>query len=520
MRLTTSLLGYLLGHRLSLAQKIHFPSEHYVDSVRLFSSQPLQGNVLYLVTDGMQEQAWPLSEEASYLVLSDGGKGLLVAGNTCAVTQPLEGMDWNQTALTLLQEVAQILLDFSHWEQTFLRLKGQNAGIRAYYEVISQFYDGPLLLVDRHSEILGGAQKNAADYFGNPDAKLDREEIKDLMLGKDFQANCRKTDFFDVKSLAGDEVFLCRNFLRNGNYLGHVSVRGKSCATVEPGELALLRLIVEILEPAMFAHIDQRKALGKNGEVHTLLLDILGEPAKKNAACAELAALLRDFGWEAEDQLCVISLCFFDGISTASSGSYVCNILEEQWCDSFAVIYKNQIYWVLNCTKHKIGEQGEQFKDLIVGTVDAYICRAGISYFFRDMHQLEVYIRQARIALELGQKEKPHHWYHFFGDYALAYMTERIEAQYTVEQIAHRGLLRLMEYDRVHKTGYVRALRVYLQCDRNVSRAAELLFLHRSSLTRQLARMEEIMGDMAQEDFQQDLYLRMSLLLLEKRKQA
>lgn len=90
----------------------------------------------------------------------------------------------------------------------------------------------------------------------------------------------------------------------------------------------------------------------------------------------------------------------------------------------------------------------------------------------------------------------------------------QITRSYTPQQIAHRGLLKLIAHDRVHKSQYVKALYTFLACDRNVSRAAEALFLHRSSLTRQLERIRAIMKLPEEETFQQDLYLRLSLYLL------
>lgn len=516
MQLTTSMIAYLLVRRLNLPERISFSSERNVDSVCLLTREPIQSNGLYIVPREQLSRLYAVTGQASCLVLSQTFPGCLAAWNICQISSPLPGMDWNQSALTLVQTVAQIILEHLRWEQTFIRLNTEKADISAYFSTIHTFYTGTLLLIDRDSEILAGPIQSAADYFGNSDGKISSDQLIDVMLGTEFQANCNRTGFFDIQSLTGQVPYIGYNFLRSGSYLGCLALCGRCCADVEPGELALLKEITEILEPPMFAHIDMRYALSKNGDIHRLLSEIVEQPEESGAQCAELADILGAYGWREEEQLCAITLRFFDGISADFSGSYVCSLLEERWRHSFAVVSGNQIYWVINCTKHTLREAEEDFQRMIVSTVSSYICQAGISYFFSGVQQLPAYIGQAQTALRLGQRDAPHQWYHLFGDYALEELTQQLCQKYLTEHIAHRGLLRLDVHDRSHQTDYVKTLQVYLANDKNVSRAAQELFLHRTSLNRQLDRIRQIMGCALSGDYEDDLYLRLSLLLLEE----
>lgn len=193
-------------------------------------------------------------------------------------------------------------------------------------------------------------------------------------------------------------------------------------------------------------------------------------------------------------------------------------MLESQWEHSFAVTVGSYIYWIINCSKHKINKKSDTFQKLILHTVSSYICRAGISDFFQGLYDIHVSIQQAQVALKLGQKKFPHKWYHMFSDYVLDYILEISTCEYTWEQLCHKGLLALCDYDEIHGTSYVKSLKTYYLCDKNITKAARELFLHRTSLVRQLERIEKIMDIRLDGGYEQDMYLQLSLLLLQRKR--
>ncbi|MGN0204010.1 MAG: PucR family transcriptional regulator [Coprococcus sp.] len=516
MQITNSIIAYQLNCRLKLKEPLRFPKEQDVSGVFIPDGSPIKSHVLYLISDDFDGTDIQLSEDASYLLLSECLPQYFKGLNICFVSQPLPGKNLKQTAIFFLQVIGQILLDFAHWEQNFTILKIKNADIKEYFTVINQFYPGNLLLVDRDSEILGGDDRIVSAYFGNETKTFDMNQITEMIFTTSFQENCRRKGFFDVVALKEDISFLCCNFQRSGNYLGCLVRIGCGYDDTESGELAVLKLITEILEPLVFSNIEKKRILNKNVEVHKLLYKILTTDIQSDQAEASLRRILKSCGWNEQDSCCVINLCFFESISAINSGTYVCNLLEEQWCHSFAVTVNENIYWVINCSKHKINEFDDNFKRLILNTVSAYICRAGVSNFFQGSDHLIPYINQARTALALGQQQAPHRWYHLFGDYILEYLMQQMTLEYTPCQICHKGLLDLLEYDKIHNTNYVKSLKTYLVCNKNASQAAEQLYLHRTSLIRQLERIERIMGMDLNENYKQDLYLRLSLMLLDK----
>lgn len=69
-------------------------------------------------------------------------------------------------------------------------------------------------------------------------------------------------------------------------------------------------------------------------------------------------------------------------------------------------------------------------------------------------------------------------------------------------------LARLTQFDAENNTAYVETLRTYIQCNANVTRSAESLYIHRSTLIYRLKKIEEIIGLSLESDrFRNHLYL-------------
>lgn len=514
MKITTAMIAWKLNWELDFAKPVSFPLERRISRVGILDEKAIRSDGLYLVLGGYDQIAEVKRSGASFLTLGGNNAGRLKEENVCCLSEPLPGLDWNQTTLQVLQTVAQFLLDLSCLEREVVSLKSKNTDISGYLPLLEQIFPGEFLVQDNNLELLAGSTEWARSHFGVLGETGDREQFTELMFTAEYQANCRRRDFFELRPGKDSERYLCRNFFREEDYLGCMVVSEREAGAADGDGLAMLQLCFRILEPIVLDAVDQNHALSRNVQIHELLYRTLTEG--EDSGGADWARILKPYGWNEQDRCCAIDLCFFEGISAVNTGDYVCNLLEMQWGHSFAVTVNEHILWIINCSKHKISESSDAFQKLILNTVSSYICRAGVSDFFTGFDSVMVYVRQARMALELGQKKASHRWYHLFRDYVLDFILDAATREYTPEQLCHKGLLRLRSYDQTHGTGYMESLKTYYRSEKNVSLAAEQLFLHRTSLVRQLNRMETIMGIRLDDSYEQDLYLQLSLILLEK----
>ncbi|MDR1622590.1 MAG: helix-turn-helix domain-containing protein [Synergistaceae bacterium] len=63
------------------------------------------------------------------------------------------------------------------------------------------------------------------------------------------------------------------------------------------------------------------------------------------------------------------------------------------------------------------------------------------------------------------------------------------------EFLCSKGIQRLIDYDNRKKTEYLDTLEIYLRNEMNISKTAEELFIHRSSLLKRLDRIAGLTGD-------------------------
>ncbi len=138
---------------------------------------------------------------------------------------------------------------------------------------------------------------------------------------------------------------------------------------------------------------------------------------------------------------------------------------------------------------------------------------AGLSNAFPSLLSARDYLQQAKYALEHASGEAS--VLRFFRDCALDYMLESCVGEHAVDDLLSCGLKLLIEHDRQKGSEYLHTLDVYLQNEMNVSRTAEALYIHRSSLLKRLDKIDRMLEG-APDTPEKRLYLRLCMELLRK----
>ena len=136
--------------------------------------------------------------------------------------------------------------------------------------------------------------------------------------------------------------------------------------------------------------------------------------------------------------------------------------------------------------------------------------RCGVSNHFRRMSALRGYFDQAIAALESEAGEG----LHFYRDIMLEHMLSHIPADQAVFLISP-DIARLEEANRHYSFSLVETLKAYLECNCNLIRTSERLFLHKNTL---LYRLNHIKGLIRCDlnDADERLLLMLSFKLLER----
>lgn len=141
---------------------------------------------------------------------------------------------------------------------------------------------------------------------------------------------------------------------------------------------------------------------------------------------------------------------------------------------------------------------------------------AGISVDFSDIHQVPWYMHQAYFAADELKRAEKSSALQFFEHGFFQYFLTAVTGEFPLEALFSRPLRLLLEHDQEKGTEYVHTLKVLLDNELNMTKAAEQLYIHRTSLIKRLERMEKIAGDLLREPDDRLSY-RLCLRLLETR---
>lgn len=177
----------------------------------------------------------------------------------------------------------------------------------------------------------------------------------------------------------------------------------------------------------------------------------------------------------------------------------------------YAVIFHEKIVGLLRTSR------SEPFAQQAIDEFSEAVFRmgycVGLSNPFTLLHQAPDYLPQASYALaqtrDTGEKLA------FFRDHVLSHMLDACLNELPVESLLTQGLHALIDHDRQKGSEYLHTLDLYLQNETSVSRTAEALFIHRSSLLKRLDKIYRLLGSTLDSP-EERLYLRLCLELLQR----
>jgi sugar diacid utilization regulator len=143
--------------------------------------------------------------------------------------------------------------------------------------------------------------------------------------------------------------------------------------------------------------------------------------------------------------------------------------------------------------------------------------KAGSSARFsgKDFKDIQLYYKQAEIALDLGSRNTPMAHLYYFNAFVKHYILELSARELPASMVCAPELIKLRDYDLKHKAELLRTLSKYLQNQLSHTQTSIELAIHRSTLMYRLDRIRDISG-LNIEDSENQWYLLLSLKLLEK----
>lgn len=309
--------------------------------------------------------------------------------------------------------------------------------------------------------------------------------------------------------------YYCYNLKISGAYEARLLI---SQATLDPigGGLGLAEYVGSRMTQLLINFYENRQQESEVRQMYEILADLLHGISRKPE---EISQGLKAAGWNPGDRYCLLYCRFFEKPSISVTRRYNQIILENYFPQSRVLVEEDDLYCLINVTQACKGQKEASVRFILQKQLDLAVflrdnlCQAGISREQEGMQELKDLMVEARYALEKGVESGGTSWYYYYDDVILQIMCAEMTRTLKAKQLYHPAILTLLEYDRDNETELVKTVYEYIRNQYNVTRTAEVLYVHRTTALFRLDRIRTLTG-IDWEDPRTRLHLAMTFELL------
>lgn len=424
------------------------------------------------------------------------GAAIICAGDPCVVSS--EDYDLliceEQDSASVFNYLQEIFIHLNDWNEAMRHSANQDVDMKKLLDLARQELKFSFVYLNR-------------SYSPVADSRQERgeKELRDL-VGKLMLNNAANhSEPMDSPILLKYDELGLRCYVMNFHYSG--AYRGKLLAYCPLGnaggewELPLLEVLFFCIQQLyrLYSASSMRPAgyLMMQRALRDLLEDH-GSPRDIERVRQESSRALQELQWNPSDFYVLYYLPYGENEQLAARAEYLVTMLENRWNmlsphSSRGVALSDGICWVVNCSR----PSDISFEDFVpefrtvLADLGATCGASSVGNDFFDMHTYKV---QAALAARLGAKSHPEERIHFFSSYALDYVISNATIAFPPENVLHPCLYTLTQYDKENNTEFCKTLRIYMQCQYNVLQASSQLYVHRSTFSVRLKRIEALCG--------------------------
>jgi hypothetical protein len=391
---------------------------------------------------------------------------------------------------------------YDAWNDRLFDLFKNDSELQELLKSSQGIFPDSIIVIDSSFHFLAavhGSDSNMFDRWGFSENALDQNSVGSYLSDSELLMDVHEPIVFDKHGI----TTLCVNlFDSNEIYTGCLCIdylSRKWC----PGDSDLAVYLARIIERT----IEKRPALLTNERsvMRQILRDLVNESPISPKQRLKLKATNMTTTY-----VCVV----FHSLSRTLQlpGNYICNLLENSFPNSLSFQRENDIVGFIDL-KHLGYSEGSWEKELterLVPILKSMKFCAGISNDFIDLYDAKICIKQAESAIDNGVIADFGQSCYFFSDYALMEMILNSLGEFSVEAYFPNGLKQLLKHDETSSVNYFQTLKVVLSENMNYSKAASILYVHRSTL---IDRMERIERDLKLDLSNSDQRLLLQILL-------
>lgn len=149
-------------------------------------------------------------------------------------------------------------------------------------------------------------------------------------------------------------------------------------------------------------------------------------------------------------------------------------------------VHHTDINKIKQTVKHIRGKFKETIKD--------YAVQVGIGNIAKSTLNLAQSYNEAQDTLNIGQNSNKEDFIISFNDLGIYRMLYKFDDMNQLKDFIPASLQKLLDYRKSNKDALIETLNVFLQCQQNIAKSAQLLYVHYKTVTYRLERIKEITG--------------------------
>ena len=425
--------------------------------------------------------------------LPDAGEGSLLV---CISDDPPAGFLNGKYACILVREQAdllelydaihQIFNRFDQWEEQLTHILNTTADLNELIRVSDLVIGNPIQLIDSQFRFLAYSdvideQEDLAMYRPDANGYFQSDYVASCISDQSMYPSVREPIFVEEAGV----THVSYNLFERHDYIGNISI-AYVLRPYRPGDEAVGQYLADVMQKAIVGH--DFILSGRTHIVKSAFRDAL-DGEKIDFARRNYLAHMQTGG---EGYVC-LRVLLSDQTQKSVPAAYICNHFETSIPRSIAFQYESSVVVCIR-VRRPFTEQEGLYED-ICQILEQMQLKGGISDVFTEPGQILAYYRQATIALQLGGSDNPSALLYSFHKYALQYLISHSYGEFSSDMMLTDGLRRLMEHDHESqgKASYIETLRAYLNNNMNITRAAQELYLHKSSLLARLTKIRELL---------------------------
>lgn len=482
----------------------HYDPKISISSIRHFAAGESYHNALVIIPlleqDSQPQDIMSTTSDCILLYMTEEEIAPLPSSSV-----PLIQVITKKGAL-LYNTLGEMLELFHHWEQQIQLFQLTGKDYQMLINACDQILASPLALVDKNYRYIAYSLQRSSD-LGYVDELVENGQVPaalvtDQIITPGAESLEAKQDVFEFED---QNHFIGKNIHSHGQYVARLVMMHSDHPYENDYHAYILTRISHCISQKYEQEGTFYTAHEPTHALHLILQDALDG---KSIPDTHWKQALAEKNWEPKDSYRIMLFSATYRSEKKLHAEYLCPQIETRWSFAVATEWKEQTIVLLNqrlLDKH--------FEQSLAYFVRDNLLTAGISRPFIELSNLPLSYIQAQKAMDTGLTEDPHLWYYFFDRYALSYLKKQCTQHLPPELVSHPALLQLKIHDAATGSQYYDSLRLFIETQFNMSAAADLAYVHRTTFIKRMERIQELTSiDLTNWDTR--LYLMLSYSLL------